>query len=143
MKSKIKSSLIYMAVITGIIVIFSFIASVATQRTQHIDCLDYDVTINEDGSVRIVETWDVYINYTNTLFRNFDYGSNRKYGDIIDVTVTELTENREYENSYEEQYHVTTGYYYALPISKTQFEIAWGTGMEHRSGYKKYQIATF
>ena len=41
-----------------------------SQKSQYLDNLDYNITINEDGSIRIVETWDIYIHHTNTVFRN-------------------------------------------------------------------------
>ena len=43
--------------------------------------LNYDITLNKDGSVTIVETWDIYISHTNTLFRTF--AKSNKFGDKI------------------------------------------------------------
>jgi len=37
-------------------------------------------------------------------------------------------------------YHVTTGCFYALPISGNKFEVAWGTGLEDSSETKKYEL---
>ena len=36
-------------------------------KKQIMNELDYNITLNEDGSVTIVETWDIYISHTNTL----------------------------------------------------------------------------
>jgi len=136
----INSFTIVKVFIIGIIVLYLF--CVSFEKSQHIDNLDYNVTINEDGSIRVVETWDIYVNHTNTLFRNFDYDGSRQYGYIVDVSVIDLEEKKVLANSYQEEYHVPTGYYYALELEEDdKFEIAWGTGMEKKSGKKKYQIA--
>jgi len=141
MKEKIKLKIIKFVVIAVIFFILILIFGNVNQKSQYLDNLDYNITINKDGSIRIVETWDIYINHTNTVFRNFKYNKYRQYGDIVDVSVTDLNAKKELINSYEEEYHVPTGYYYALPISGGKFEIAWGTGMENKAGKKKYQIA--
>ena len=33
--------------------------------------LDYNITLNEDGSATIVETWNIHVSHTNTLFKTF------------------------------------------------------------------------
>lgn len=139
--SKLKSKIIKFVVMAVIFFVLILIFGNVNQKSQYLDNLDYNITINEDGSIRIVETWDIYINHTNTMFRNFKYSKYRQYGDIVDVSVTDLNARKELINSNEEEYHVPTGYYYALPINGGKFEIAWGTGMENKTGKKKYQVA--
>ena len=34
--------------------------------------LNYDVTLNKDGSADIIEKWEIYISEANTLFKTFD-----------------------------------------------------------------------
>lgn len=101
--------------------------------------LDYDITLNEDGSATIVETWEVYISHTNTLFRTFERTS--KFGDIINVNVKDLDTDEELTQIYREMYHVTTDCFYALDINPREFEVAWGTGMENKMGIKKYEFS--
>lgn len=101
--------------------------------------LDYDITLNEDGSATIVETWEVYISHTNTLFRTFEKSS--EFGDIINVNVRDLDTNEDLTQIYREMYHVTTDCFYALDINSQEFEVAWGTGMENKMGTKKYEFS--
>ena len=124
---------IIICVIKGIIFLGMF-----SEQAQRMNNLTYDVTLNDDGSMKVVETWDIYISQTNTIFKNFDKSS--KFGKITDVTVKDLDTGKTLEQIYKEMYHVTTGCFYALDISGNKFEIAWGTGMEEKMGNKKYQI---
>lgn len=101
--------------------------------------LDYDITLNEDGSATIVETWEVYISHTNTLFRTFEKSS--EFGDIINVNVRDLDTNEDLTQIYREMYHVTTDCFYALDINSQEFEVAWGTGMENKMGIKRYEFS--
>ena len=34
--------------------------------------LKFDAQINENGSMDVTETWDIYISHTNTLFKTFE-----------------------------------------------------------------------
>ena len=133
---KIIIKLIVMVVIS----LFVFASFDLEDRFQYINNLDYNVTLNEDGSMNVTETWDINVNLTNTLFKNFKL-SNVKYGDITDVKVVDLKTNTELTKIYEEMYHVTKGCYYALPIEGNKFEIAWGVGMDDEFGNRKYQIS--
>ena len=108
-------------------------------KKQIMNELDYNITLNEDGSVTIVETWDIYISHTNTLFRTFE--KSNKYGDIINVNVKDLDTGKSLTQIDEEMYHVTTGCFYALDLNSRQFEVAWGTGMESKMGTKRYQFS--
>ncbi len=107
-------------------------------KKQVMNRLDYDITLNTDGSATIVETWDIYISHTNTLFRTFDKTS--AFGDITNVNVKDLNTGEDLTQIYKEMYHVTTDCFYALDIVPRKFEIAWGTGMENKTGLKRYEI---
>ena len=137
-KSKVKKRIItwiVMAVIAiGIVVISGNIGS----KSQIMDNLDYNITLNEDGSAVIVETWDIYISHTNTIFKTFNLSN--KFGEITNVKVKDLDSGKDLKQIYEEMYHVTTDCYYGLITKPGTFEIAWGTGMENKMGKKKYQI---
>ena len=82
--------------------------------TQKWNNLDYDVTLNSDGSMDVCETWDVYVSETNTLFKDFKLDSS-KYSGISNVSVMEISPNKkEYREIFEEQYHVDPGCFYAM-----------------------------
>lgn len=116
--------------------------SVKTEATLELNELDFDAQINEDGSMDVTETWNIYISETNTLFKTFERDSSKHSG-ITDVTVTEITNgvNKEFNQINNEMYHVTKDCYYALNNSKGMFEIAWGVGLDNDSDTRKYQIS--
>ncbi len=109
--------------------------------SQSWNSIDYDVTLNSDGSMRVVETWDVYVSETNTLFKSFELKSTDNYN-FKNVKVTEVKNAKEKElrqiRNY--QYHVDEGCFYALETSPSTFEIAWNVGMDNTSGNKKYKM---
>jgi len=103
--------------------------------------MDYDVKVNEDGSMDVVETWTVKINgTTNTLFKNFEKDKS-KFSSISNVRVTEVSKSgkeTDLDRIYNEMYHVTTDRYYAMSVSGNKFEIAWGVNED--SGTKTYKM---
>ena len=55
--------------------------------------IDFDVTLNSDGSMNVTETWDIKIRgMTNTLFKTFELDQS-KYSGITDVSVYEIDKN--------------------------------------------------
>lgn len=116
--------------------------SVKSEATLELKELDFDAQINEDGSMNVTETWNIYISETNTLFKTFERDST-KYSGITNVTVTEITNgaNKKFRQINSEMYHVTKDCYYALNNSKGMFEIAWGVGLDDDSDTRKYQIS--
>lgn len=108
---------------------------------QEWNALDYNVVLNTDGSADIVETWDVDISETNTMFKDFDLSSDNSYF-IDNVKVTRVEEGREVplEQIYEEQYHVDPNCYYALMVKSNVFEIAWNVGLDNSSDTRTYKI---
>ena len=142
MKKFLKKILIIMiiSVIISIIMAVSIAENSQDGKIQYLNHLDYDVTLNQDGSINVVETWDVYVKDTGTLFKNFTL-SNYLYGDITDVKVKDLESNLELTEIYKEIYHVGNNLFYALDIGGNVFEIAWGTGMSTSSGNRKYQVS--
>lgn len=93
--------------------------------------LEYNVQLNSDGTADVVETWRIYIEDTNTLFKTFEIDES-KYKEIRDVNVQEVksTGNIDFAKIYEEKYHVDKNCFYALENKKGQFEIAWGAHAE-------------
>ena len=142
MKKFFKKILI-MIIISASISMFFIIAMMKDSRNekiQYLNHLNYDVSLNKDGSINVVETWDIYVKNTGTLFKNFSL-SKSLYGNITDVKVKDLENNLELTEIYEEKYHVENNLFYALDIGGNVFEIAWGTGMSTSSENRKYQVS--
>lgn len=116
--------------------------SIKVEATLELNHLNFDAQINEDGSMDVTETWNIYISNTNTLFKTF-IQNNSKYSEIIDVEVTEITNGleRKFTKIDQEMYHVTKDCYYGLNNSKGMFEIAWGVGLDNSSATKQYKIS--
>jgi len=121
---------------------FLLLLSINVEATLELKQLDFDVQINDDGSMNITETWDIYISETNTLFKAFEK-DDYKYSKITDVEVTEITDgiDKEFKQINQEMYHVTKDCYYALNNSNGMFEIAWGVGLDDDSDNRQYQIS--
>lgn len=92
--------------------------------------LNYDVTLNSDGTADVIETWRISIEDTNTLFKTFEIDSS-KYKEITDVKVAEIKSsgNVDFRKINQYKYHVDKNCYYAL-VYKGKFEIAWGAHAE-------------
>ncbi len=120
--------------------IFLLLGNYSYAGTQKLNSLDYEAQLNSDGSMDVVETWDIYIDETNTLFKDFDLDES-KYSGITNVKVKDLDTGMDLREINKEMYHVTKNCYYGLPISNSQFEIAWGVGLDNSSATKKYQIS--
>lgn len=113
----------------------------ATSSNLYLNNLNFDATINKDGSMNMTEIWNIEIEDTNTLFKTFKI-DNKKYSGITDVKVTDITNNTNQTftkiDSY--MYHVTKNCYYGLKNSDGDFEIAWGVGLEDKTATKTYKI---
>lgn len=110
----------------------------SSEKTQYMNTLDYKIELSENSEMTITETWDMYINRTNTIFR--DIKLSEKYGNVEDVNVIDLSTGKNLNQIYTEEYHVPTDSFYALQVDSNKFEIAWGTGLENNFGRKKYRI---
>ena len=130
-----------LSILIGIMA-FLLVFSAKSEASQELNELTFEAQINEDGSMNVVETWDIYISETNTLFKTFEKDDS-KYSEITNVTVTEITGNidKEFKQISEEMYHVTKDCYYALTNSNGLFEIAWGVGLDDDSDTREYQIS--
>jgi len=135
-KKYTKHYLIFFLIVLCFLTFFVF--SSGSEKKLLMNDLEYIVKLNDDGSATITENWDIYIGHINTLFRNFENG--RGYDEITDVSVKDVESGKVFTKIYQEMYHVTTNCFYALPIDRGLFEIAWGTGMENSTKNKKYQI---
>lgn len=137
---RIKNEVIIITVFIGLIIGLNNISYASSQQFYS---MDFSVNINEDGSMEVVELWDMYINKGSTAYKEFILDEN-KYGEIKDVSVKEITQTgveKTFINIDSEMQKVTPNYYYALINNKGNFEIAWGTGLEYSSGRKTYRIS--
>lgn len=134
---KVKKVLIVFCIFLGFIILNNKVYA----GTQKWNSLDYDVTVNSDGSMDVIETWNVRISETNTLFKDFELDSS-KFGGIENVEVYKVDETGEtlLREIYEQQYHVDSGCYYGLQLYDDTFEIAWNVGLDNSSGTRVYKI---
>lgn len=136
MSKTMKKILIFICMFIAIL----FISTISNASDLKLKTLNYDVKLNADGTADVVETWKIYIEDTNTLFKTFKIDKS-KYKEITDVKVSEIKSNgnkTEFSKINEYKYHVDKDCYYAL-IYNGKFEIAWGAHAE--STTKTYQIS--
>ena len=110
--------------------------------TLKLNNLDFNVQINENGSMDVTETWDINISQTNTLYKSFKIDSS-KYSGITNVTVRETTkgQNINFTKNDEWEYHVAKKHYYGTENEDGDFEIGWGVGLDNSRGTRKYEIS--
>lgn len=138
MKKKLNGWIKYIIILVTIFAILGIILCFNIDQIQIMNKLDYNVALNEDGSMNVVETWNVYVKNTGTLFKDF-YNTN-KYP-ISDISVKNLKTNEQLEDLGYEEYHVPEGKYYAEEIKNNVVEVAFGTGKKKSSGNVKFQIS--
>ena len=103
--------------------------------------LNYDVTLNSDGTANVKEQWDIEIKDTNTLFKTFEIDKT-KYSGITNVSLIETTNgiNKSFTQIYQEKYHVDKDCFYALVNSKGQFEVAWGVHEDNDYARRSFEM---
>lgn len=117
-----------------------FLPKMVFAGTQTLENLDYEVTLQDNGDMKIVENWYIDLYDTNTLFKTFP--KDGTYDEITDVTVSEISSSGDkiqFLPSDTYSYHVTENYYQALTNPDNDFEIAWGVN-ERSSEKRNFQI---
>ena len=102
--------------------------------------LDFNVSLNSDGTMDVVETWNIKVHdTTNTLYKTFILDKS-KFSDLENVSVAEVKDGNEdtFTRINEEMYHVTKNCYYGLVNTEGRYEIAWGINED--SGTKTYKV---
>lgn len=140
MKKSLIKILVMLAVFAGIILITNQVQAGSIR----LNSLDFQIQLNEDGSMDVTENWNARITDTNTMFKDF-YLDSSKFKEITNVEVyrVESGNRQKLTQIDEEMYHITKNCYYGLPISGNKFEIAWGVsvdGTETRSYQVKYKV---
>ena len=82
--------LIYILILIIIFSVFAAFQVFNKDKMQIMNRLDFNISLNEDGSMNVSEIWDIYVKNTGTLFKDF-YKTN-KYP-ITDVSVINLDTN--------------------------------------------------
>lgn len=136
----LKKIILFISIILLVLTTFSIYVRADDSSSLYLDKLKFDVTVNEDGSMDVVETWDIDISHVNTLYKTFKM-DDEKFTSIKNVKVKDITANREFTQIDEEMYHVTENCYYGLINSKGDFEIAWGVGLDNRYATRTYEIS--
>ena len=136
---KIKKCLIFIGIL--FLTFICFENSVRADSYVYLNDLKFEVQINEDASMNIIEYWNIDIEETNTLYKSFKT-DNTKYAGITDVKVTEITDGKNKELSKQDkwEYHVEKNKYYATKNKEGDFEIGWGVGLDNSSDTRKYKI---
>ena len=103
--------------------------------------LDFDVQINEDGSMDVTETWDINISETNTLYKTFEIDK-EKYTAITDFKVSEITNgtNKEFRETNVWKHHIDENYYFGGINQDGEYEVAWGVNVTSNAK-RKYEIS--
>ncbi len=141
MLKKVRNILTVIFITICLSILFSGKVS-ASDGSLYLDKLDFQATIHSDGSMDVVETWDIDIRYTNTLYKTFKMDQD-KFSEITNVQVKETTdgETKNFTQINTEMYHVTKDCYYGLINSNGDFEIAWGVGLDNSSDTRTYEIS--
>lgn len=130
----------------SVLIISLFLLLVGTTKSEaslNLNSLDFNVQINEDGSMNITETWDIDISETNTLYKTFDIDK-EKYTAITDFKVEEIENgrNKEFTKTDLWKHHIDEDYYFGGINQDGAYEIAWGVNVtsnarrEYRISYK-------
>ena len=77
-----------------IFIAISTFSVVKASSDLYLNNLEFDVQINSDGSMDVVETWDIDIEDTNTLFKTFKKDS-EKYTSISNGKVSKINSSGE------------------------------------------------
>ena len=129
-------------ILTGFIITITLILlnSTSSEASLHLKNLDFTAQINEDGSMDVVETWDVNVSDTNTLYKTFKIDKT-KYSGISNVFVQDITSgtNKNFKKSDIWQYHLDKGHYFGGINNSHEYEIAWGVSISS-SSRKQYLI---
>ena len=136
MKKILRRTILFICIFIGILIISNNSNASGGLRLRN---LNYDVTLNQDGSADVTENWRIRIEDTNTLFKTFEVDKS-KYKEITNVKVEEVKSsgNVNFTRINQYKYHVDKNCYYAL-MHGGKFEIAWGAHAENTT--RTYKIS--
>ena len=73
-------------IVSIITIVLITLGTTASQADAHLTSLDFEVKLNDDGSMDVTETWDIQVSNINTLYKTFVIDSS-KYSSIENVKV--------------------------------------------------------
>ncbi len=128
----------------SIFIISLFLMLIGTTKSEaslHLNNLDFNVQINEDGSMNVTETWNIDISETNTLYKTFDIDK-EKYTAITDFKVEEITNGtiKEFRKTDLWKHHIDEDYYFGGINQDGNYEVAWGVNITSNAK-RKYEIS--
>ena len=111
------------------------------EATLKFNNLDFNVQLNSDGSMDVIETWDIYISETNTLYKTMKIDKS-KYDSITNFSVKEITSGRNnyFKEKHNWAYHLPKDFYFGGINNDGQYEVSWGVGLDNSSATRKYEI---
>ena len=129
-------------VLTMFIIIMALVLFCGTksEASLYLESLDFAAQLNEDGSMDVVETWDIRVSETNTLYKTFNKDS-KKYSGLTNFSVKEITGgmNKNFARSNSWEYHLPKNYYFGGTNNDGKYEISWGVSIDS-SSRRQYQI---
>ncbi len=136
-----KKRIVYFIIIIASMLIFAKPVQ-ASSSDLFLNHLDFQAQINDDGSMNVIEKWDIEIEDTNTLYKTFKIDKT-KYSNIRNVEVREVTNgnNRIFSKQNQWAYHMPKRSYFGGMNQDNQFEIAWGVGLDNDTATKTYVIS--
>lgn len=142
---KINVYFLRLLLMLGIILACLFIGGEVKAGSINLNKLDFQIQLNEDGSIDVTENWNAKIYNTNTMFKDFSMDSS-KFKEITNVEVYRVNNDgtkTKLTKINQEMYHVTKDCYYGLIVNSGDFEIAWGVSVnktENRTYQIKYRV---
>ena len=122
-------------------ILFIFLGTTNSHASLYLNNLDFNAQINSDGSMNVIETWDIDVSDTNTLYKTFRRDSSM-YKSLTNINVKEITSGK--ENNFRETnrwaYHLDKGSYFGGINEDGEYEIAWGVSIDSNTT-RKYQIS--
>lgn len=115
--------------------------STKSNASLYLKNLDIQAQINSDGSMDVVETWDINISDTNTLYKTFNKDK-QQYSALTNIFVEEVTNgtNKQFQQSKEWKYHLPKDYYFGGTNDDGKYEISWGVSVGSSSTRRQFKI---
>lgn len=128
-------------IMTFIVILIGNTKTYSSSSELSLENLDFTVQINNDGSMDVIETWDIDIEDTNTLYKTFKIDKT-KYTSIENVNVADITNQSQqnFTETYTWAYHLSKGTFFGGINNDGKYEIAFGIGMDNSSGKRRYRI---
>lgn len=127
-----KKKIIFIIILLTILllIIFLIIRKINKIENLTITELDYDIVVNDNGSIDVTEIWNLSISEVNTLFKYFSEDYN-----IENVKIYKILKNGKEEEliqTEEQLYPLTENVYYVQNNEDSDLAIAWGVNAKNK-----------